>query len=239
MAADDPTRKSSSVGRLDVVFTLVAALPLLDAAWMLAQRPPGPTAGAARWESGSCGLSLLLFGGLPWLIQWAVCALTFAVVVRRRTGTGWTTVLFATLLPLVAGAAWWTALAAMWWNTAPVEAALDVLAWSAERSFGVEPFGVFLLFEGLGPLVCPLRLSGPISMQGWQFLWAGLSTALIMAYWIWAVNALRADQEVAKERPRRQFLLMLLAAGVYLSPLLIRATLRVAAAAGFVDNPLS
>lgn len=236
MAPDDPTTSDSPARRLALVFTLVAVLPLLDIAWMLAQHPPGMAAGADSWNSISCGRTLLISGGLPWLLQWAACVIVFAFGVQRWAGAGWKATLLAVLLPLAAGVAWWAAIAAIWWNAAPVEAALDVLSWSAARRLGVEPFGQFLLVEGLGPLVCPLQLAGPVSMQGWSFLWVGLSTALIMAYWMWAVHALDSEPEAAKRRPRRQFLISMLAAGVYVSPMLIRAAFRVAEAAGVAAN---
>jgi len=228
-AGDSESRKGP--GRAGVAIWLLAGMGLLAGSWGLAHFPPvARPATLDEAEAVSFGRLLLVAGGLPWLAQWAGCVVLVAAVARGRLRAGWAAVLYGGLLHLVVGLVWWIALAATWWNTAPVEAALETLQWSAARSLGDEPFGQFVLFESLGPLVCPLRLSGPLSMQGQQFLWAGLSSALVMAYWAWAVAKLRRDRLAAQERPRRQFLLALLLTAVYVSPMLLRATLRVAAA---------
>jgi len=216
-------------------WTLAAATALMVAAWLLAHHPPVPTPdGPAGFDSVSVGRRLLAVAGLPWLVQWAACAVLVGAVARYWARASWTAVLFGSLLHLAVGTAWWTGLAAMLWDRDPFEAVLDAVYWSAERSFGGESLGQFLLFEVGGPLLCPVRAGGLVTLQGWSFLWAGLSSILVMGYWTWVVQRLRRNRPTEPRARRRQFALSVALVAVYVSPMVIRATLRVATAAGWL-----
>jgi len=203
---------------------------LLGISWVLAQWPPTHRAkSAAEIESVSTGLNILISGLLPWLVQWlGLGTLSFAVAgnfptVKRRF------VAFAIIMPLLVGLGWWIGLEVMFWRSDPLEAATKLVSLSIREQLDGESIFESMLFHTLGPLVCPLLLHGPFSLRGWTFMWTGLSTALVMAYWTWGAHWLELESiwsvRVTRKQLRRSIALILL----YMVPVLLRAILRVAA----------
>lgn len=212
-----------------VVFALIAVAGLV-AAWIMARRPPVQRAETLdQIESVSAGYNFLVAGALPWLVQWAALAVLTGAVARAWYRVNWGAVLLGALFPLVIGLVWWIGLAAMFWKTDPLKAIAELILWDMSRGLGTESIGQFLLGEIFGPLCCPLLLAGPVSMQGWDFLWAGVSTGLIISTLTYVVRRTEVDLAEGQKFNLEQFLLVTGWALVYLAPVYIRALQRVSA----------
>lgn len=159
---------------------------LLSAAWLLAKwGPVGPGASLDEIESTSAVSVLIIAGAAPWLLQWAAAGIVAAMVLRRYLKGNWAPLLLALACTLVAGLFFWGRWGFILWGTDPQEAVLEVTARSLAIKMGGGTFGESILYRIVGPVVCPITLSGPLEMQGWSFLWAGLSSFLVIVFWTW------------------------------------------------------
>ena len=130
MTVDEPRPRTPAIGRRKLLVWLTASAALLAASWVFAHHPAvAPAASLDEIESVSAGRALLAAGAVPWLLQWAACAVLLAAVGRGVAGVDWTALLYGALLHLVVGLSWWIGLAAMWWRASPVEAALEAASW--------------------------------------------------------------------------------------------------------------
>ena len=224
-------QRSAVAMTLILAGAILAAAVLLVAAWKLAHRPVAEQAAAAGVEFVSAGYEFFAAGAQPWLVQWAAVTVLVAAVAVGCFRLNGGAVILAAGFTLVVATIWWLGLCETYWKADPAEASLEILSWSTERELGSQSPLETALFDCIGPLTCPLKLRGPDSLQGWDFLWTGLSTALVTSTLAWVVRRTEADLPGAKKFNLRQFLLIVAWVLLYLSPVCIRAILRASASA--------
>jgi hypothetical protein len=201
---------------------LALACVLLGVAWTVAHRPPVHRAGGLDdIESISTGYNLLAAGGLPWLLQWAAIALALVALTHQYRHFRGTDVLIGTLTPLLVGLCWWISLAVLYWRSDPIDVIHDMVSRHINRQFGDSAFWEIAVFDVLGPVVCPLRLAGPVSLAGWDFLWSGLSTGVVMVYCTWASRWSGLKLSLSVSCTRGEFLRLFLVQLVYFAPVVL------------------
>jgi len=203
---------------------VVLAVALLAVAWGLASTPLIPRVWKV-FDHLSIGQKLIVTGAVPWLLQVAAVAVLVGAFSRRWLRGNRAPLSFAILILLVPGLYWWTAQVVTFWNAQPLDALLDMLMLAACREFGSGTFGDWMLHNVIGPLVRPLCLSGPYSMSGWYFLWALLSTAVVMVYWTWARVWINVTPETRQVPTVRELCRAVIAVNVYFIPVCLRMAL--------------
>jgi len=210
------------------------ALPgvlLLGAAAAMANFPPIP-AQAAQDGGVPLGWHVLLLGAVPWLLQWGGLALLVAAVARgvHRVNSG--AVWVGACFPLVVGLAWWAGLLATLWGGDPLDLILDRAAFLLRDELGATSPWQWAVYDILGPLCCPLRLQGPGLLSGWEYVFAALSTLIVMASLVWVLRRTAADATAeAEDRVNwRQLALVTLWTLLYIGPVFLRSALRAATA---------
>ena len=224
-------RPSAVVMTAILVGAVLAAAVLLIAAWKLAHRPAAERAAAEGVDLVSAGYELFATGAQPWLVQWAAVVVLVAAAGVACLRVNWGAVILAAGFTLVVATIWWLGLCETYWQIEPAAASYEQLSWTAAQEPGGQSPVEMILLEFIGPFTCPLKLQGSHTLQGWDFLWTGLSTALVMATLTWVVRRTEADLDTSKKFNTRQFLLIVGWVLLYLSPVIIRAILRATAAA--------
>lgn len=161
---------------------------LLAIAWIWAEFPPHLEVSILDEDTVRLGYNVLLMLAIPWLLQWAAVVLLLTTVCRRLWNVDRGPIIFATCWTLLVGTMWWTALFVRACQNSPLEWLIEIVAEEVSFNLGGGSVGYHLVFRVLGPLVHPLGSSGPGAMAGWEFLWTGLSTTLVTAYWIGAAS---------------------------------------------------
>ena len=199
--------------------SIALAIVLFGVALALAHRSPSHDDIA----SASAAYNLLVVAALPWTLQWSAIALLLVALTRQRLHIHRTHLLYAILTPLVVGMCWWISWTVLFWQKDPFEASLEFLARKYVGHMSGYSFWEIILFDVLGPLVCPLQLAGPVGLRGWDFLWVGLSTAIVMVYWAWASGWSRMTFSFSLTRG--QFFRILLVNLIYYLPVILHAAI--------------
>lgn len=149
-----------------------ASVVLLLIAWLIAQYPPISTE--------SVSLMLLVTGAAPWFLQWAgvTCAILACCGSRSTMGA----FVFAILVSLTFATIWWCGLAFYFRGMDPFDAILHAATLDMKLQLGVASTFGEILFNFIGPILGPLQLCGPISLDGWDSPLAVLSTSLLVGY---------------------------------------------------------
>jgi hypothetical protein len=169
------------------------------------------------------GLHLFLSGALPWLLQWAALALLFRSVAGRDPLLHPAALRCGAWFALLPGVLWWTVAVVIHWGASPLDAILETASRAVRATFGGESLFYYVLHDVLGPLVFPLALHGTYSLHGDLFALAGLSTTLVMAYWIWAgrwTSLVGGGESTAASRPWARVGIALL---IYFLPVWLRS----------------
>jgi hypothetical protein len=219
MASSTPEIERRPGRRRKAVVAVLLAFALLAAAWILAQYPPVQQAKEVEqvWSLPT-GQILLVAGGLPWLLQWAGLAVLTVAVARGRFRVNWGAVLLGVLLPLCVGLTWWIGLCKMLWSSGLLEVIEEELAYAISGGTLWQQ----LLLELSGPLTYPLKQRGPVSLEGWEFLWTGLSTALVMSSLTWVARTRRVDASGSPKWTWRQVGLIVIWGLLYFGPIYVR-----------------
>ena len=162
----------------------LAGVVLLAVSWAVGRSPLDARRGLVEPEQISAGFLFLVYGAVPWWLQWAGILALLLGAYRWVPDLGWRGVLKGASVPLIVGAIWWGWLTSSYWNSNPLDVAINMLILDASRQMGGGPLGATLMFDVFGPLTAPLMLSGPMSMAGWPYLGAGLSTGAVAVVWI-------------------------------------------------------
>ncbi len=220
----------SETRRWQVALVCTAVLALATA-WMCAAWGPlhGALAASQIAETSAVRV-MLLAGAAPWLLQVLAATALVAAALLPRLKRDWTPLAFAFGCALAAGFVFWGGWTYILWGTDPQQAVLEVTARSLAIKLGGGTLLESMLYRFVGPLVCPLTLSGPLVMQGWSFLWAGLSSLLIVCYWTWGAGFCNIRSEWERPTVRGTGWLFLVIVG-YTSPAWLRL-LTVAAGMG-------
>ncbi len=212
----------------------ISASILLAVSWLLATWPPIDRFGAAsstvELEDISAGFNLLIAGALPWLLQWAAIAVVIYALCRTKLGFkrshAWAVISF----PLVTASIWWIGLATILWSSNPLEAVLEMIAIRVVAYLGGGSFWEFCVFDFAGPVTFPLVARGVMSLDGWNFLISGASTALVMLFMaFYAARCRRFEHEPLARQVRLVLPSALLSTLLYTLPAAIRCGIRVAA----------
>jgi hypothetical protein len=101
------------------------------------------------------------------------------------------------LMSFTLAAIWWFGLAWRCRGMSSLDALMD-LTWTALQSVlgSATIFDDFLLYF-IGPVLGPFQLRGPLDLQGWNFLFAVLSTGLLVGYLLFVGRLCHAES-----RPR-------------------------------------
>jgi hypothetical protein len=228
MHADTPRAQSRSSRRGKGVAVVLLAGVLLAGAWGLARC--WPTHRASSLEEIECvftGYDLLVSGAMPWLLQWAGLAVLTVAVARGCLRVNWGAVLLGILLPLCVGLIWWIGACAVFWRSDPFEATADVLAWSAARHCGGQSLLRSMLFELFGPLTFGWTHHRLGSLLGWDFVWTGVWSMLVMTSLTWVGRTRRLDASGRPKCTRGQVVLLVVWVLLYFGPFYIRMTLRI------------
>ncbi|MEX2287456.1 MAG: hypothetical protein WD648_10230 [Planctomycetaceae bacterium] len=142
-------------------------------------------------ETVSLGFVLVMYDGVPWLLQWAGIAIGAALLGRKYPQLTRDRLIVALGLPLAFGLTHWIATFVRYRGPAnSLEWIAQLLYKSVEQQFTGGSLPEFF-FDNLPLLVAPLQLGGPfVNMQGWDFALAGLSTILVSAIGLLAAMAL-------------------------------------------------
>ncbi len=224
MHADTAAAEPRSGRRGRWLAALPAGFLLLAAAWVLARWPPIRQAESLdELLSSSAGVTILIRGGLPWLLQWAALAVLTVAIARGRFRVNWGAVLLGVLLPLCVGLIWWIGMGAAFWSSNPPEAILESLLRLEASHVGALPPLYVAILGVFGPLTYPL---GPTSMQGWEFLGTGLWTALVMSSLTWVARTRQVDASGKAKCTRGQFVLIVVWILLYFGPIYVRASIQ-------------
>jgi hypothetical protein len=187
------------------------ALFLLALSWYLAKWPP---IGPAHLDSRDMGLRLLIAGAVPWYLQWAGLAILATYALLGRLGCDREITSGAIVVPLIVGSAWWAGIVVLHWSEDPLEFVAETIFRTYRHELGTADFCETLLFQVLGPLMCPLVLHGPYTLNGWIYFITLISTLLVIAWGLWVGRRLRTSEATF----RSLFVVGL----VYSTPVLLR-----------------
>jgi hypothetical protein len=157
---------------------LVAAAALALTAWVIAHHPP--VRNISSLDEVSVSYNLMVAGAIPWFFQWACVVVVVVAFWGSQKTRG--AALFAICGSLATAAIWWIGLAFRFRGMDPLDAILDATALEIELGLGGGTAFDQFLFHVLGPMLGPIRLHGPLSFRGWDFLLSMLSTTLVMGY---------------------------------------------------------
>ena len=150
----------------------------LTIAWLLAQYPPIPQRGSV--DDVSLVLIVLVAGALPWFLQWVGVTCAIAVLLCRGMRRG--AFHFAMITSLLLATIWWIGIALKLQGQHFLESILELQMFELQSAFGTASFFDECLFHFVGPIVGLVQLRGPMTLSGWDFPLAVLSTALIFGY---------------------------------------------------------
>lgn len=210
---------------------LIVAILLSVAAW-LAHRPPfGSVETIVEAESDSLEWYLFVHWNLfirlavPWIMQFAAVALPAAFVARRFFHARLGVVAMGASLPLVWGLFWWGHFAAPVWIMEPLTRLTDKVFAAFGASVYQAVFWHLGFLEVAGPSLNPFQLSGPWSLIGWDFLWCGASSLLVVCYWIAAAQWIGVGMSDHRFPSSLRYGRMIVAVLIWTSPMLIRLML--------------
>ncbi len=155
----------SRPGAATVGWLFLAGAVLLTASWALGRLPLTIRNRHVDVEELSAGYLFLVYGALPWLLQWAGIVAILLGARRWTPSLDRRVVLKGTSVPLILGALWWGWLVASYWKSNPLDAVLDMLMLGTQRQMGAAPLALSVMFDVFGPLTAPFLLSGPASIS--------------------------------------------------------------------------
>jgi hypothetical protein len=157
-------------------FCVAATLVLIG--WLLAHNRSISEVSAP--DNGSFTFSLMVAGALPWFLQWAgvICAIFGC----SRSVNARNAARFSMWCSCVLGTLWWSGLALRFRGMSPLEAVNDIVFFALKSRLGSATNFDEILFHVIGPVLGSLQLRGPLDLQGWNFLFAMFSTALLVGY---------------------------------------------------------
>jgi hypothetical protein len=201
------------------LYSAAAALVLIG--WLIAQY--SRVQKAASIDEISFAYNLMTAGALPWLLQWGgvTCAILTRFGSRNTRNAGF----FAVMGSLTLAAIWWFGVAFKYRAMDPLEVVLDQVSFAVESHFGTSTFLDTTLFHFIGPIMGPFRLRGPINLHEWNFLFAVLSTSLMVGYLLFIGRFLQTGKRSSTASDYVKFIGALLP--VFLPPF-IRLGLRIA-----------
>ncbi len=129
-------------------------------------------------------------------------------------------------MPLLWSLFWWGQLTGPVWSAKPLTGLVDAVP----ELLGTNIYQVIILhgafLDVTGVTLNPLQLHGPWSLIGWDFIWCGLSSLLVVSFWLWAAHWVDVGAHPGLPT-RRQFVKMLVAVLIWTSPMLICLVLNV------------
>lgn len=165
---------------------LRSSLPLLAggavfvaAAWIAAHYQWLRGATAADFPLWKAVLTGMAF---PWLLQWCGWVCLICVVARRFPG-GIPAAKYGLGITLTLGLAWWAGFLVSVGSRSILDGTVDLARSDVQLAWGSAPMWQTIWAAFLCPILCPLRLRGPMGMNGWQFLTITLSTGIVASWW--------------------------------------------------------
>lgn len=218
--------QSDLPGRSKWLVVICLAVALVAAAWTLANW------GSMRWAedaeqvlSDPLGPAFLCRGALPWILQWAGLAFLWIGIARGRLRANSAAVVLGVLFPLLIGLTWWIGFCATFWTSDPADLLFEAAAHSTAGDYAT--FWQKMLLDVFGPLAHPLGQRPPFTLAGWDFLWTGLSTGLVMSSLTLVARTGKTGSAGSAKPSRGRILLQVVWVLVYFGPVFLRLTLQV------------
>jgi hypothetical protein len=170
---------STSLPRRPVSWPLLAtAAALILMAWVCAHVPW--VGRVSSLNDVSADYNLMTSNALPWFLQRAgvICGILGWCGTRNQRGT----TLFAILVSLTLAILWWGGLAIKFQGMGVLKMITEVMKFEIQSDHGSSLLSDEVLFHFIGPILGPLQLHGPDELHGWNFLFIGLSTTLLVGY---------------------------------------------------------
>ena len=168
--------------------------------------------------------TILYLGALPWFLQCVAVSMSYYRVLGANGEHRSHIAVLPSILALTVGVLWWVSILVSLRHTEFASYLSSSSVYNMSHAHGVESLGELILYEVIGPLTCPLLLSGPILLTRWNFVWNILSTIGVIMLWSWIGQLL--TQLSPPSGRRHRIALAFGGALLYTVPVLVRSIYR-------------